>query len=1226
VTNFPDAVDSLPDPVGGDALALSNGKPHSVHHKDLNDAVEALERQGVGPVYENALSATASPAIRLANCTSLTADGPLSPPAVWTSYGQYGTTGPVRSITGGYVQAVFSGPNNGWLVCNLGADYAVPDAVALKVTLSHTRNPALTDKYVNKNLKVLISDAPFTGVDRGTSEPIIAGNTVETSPYGSGDGVPNHPSVTLGTLTKVRSIAFLMHDMEDYTSITLQVQGIDVRATTELEAALGSGPAVVPANYVPSGTYDQSMALGRAGFPAIDLRPGYQIIYNYGGEHHMREIQASGLEDGSALADYALQRISGELQPHEKLVFPPGASYLVQNHPIFLHSQSDIEIDFNGARFFKDATTFDADGHYIALRDTSRVKLHGFHLFGYRQFSYSGSQWVATTGTAVVGTARTFTALNHTAYIDTSGDGGGNGVAMQYLARDKDGNFSATFTLSDSAQVPKDCRIYLQTDRGTTVGYRDLTLTSTPTSYEVKIASTKFLHKGMRWLIKKMTATANTITLTTSTLRGVMSSAGGGPPWETQIGCQVWGRCSDVEVYDFTAEGLTSYVVNIGASDGYGVNIDFHDWSTRCTAVQGFGIVRASGPVRLDRFRMTEVNGNGIDLEAEVGVIDGVNITNGYFENIGVDGYSAFVGVKWFCVKDLVVDNIKGVNCNAMATAGFGAIGGSVTNCDFSKRDPQTNDYAGRPNNVDLQIAGQNMLWSNIHLSGGFNFMSAFSAFGSNPEDGWRDDGLALRYYELGNNVVENIFIDSGPVSGSVTPFSYLGSTPSGNVITDGYMGSNTLRNIVFSSMAPLQIDSIRTPSFIYPAMPEYHGIEGRPWQRAVPYTYRAASVGTPEFVPGGIQAFSQPIYDVQALSGGTATPVTWLPGGTTVAPSTVAGTPTQVTGLPIAVAPDGLVEANCELAAPGIWSTGVPGGSSFLGVTFGLQGSTDGGMTWYTLTGAPSLHLPGFRRLRAHTGPHTLVRAFCNNYSLGTIATVSMIGNWVGSRGRNLRMLNVPVTAAATTLAVTFPNQPTPPNNTWTATASTGGTLAAGTYTYRVGVKSIRSGAGVPDTAKSATVGANGLVELTADVGIPDEGWLVSTWTVFRKNPGDTNYTQRANICLSHPLFNYRPKGGLGNAQLEDHGAYVGFGSGFSSAGGLSAPWATIPGGGYSSAQLDTHNESGWEPDTNYGVQITPSWGTTAWVTAKREDGFDLAFGSAAPGGGGTVDLFFVR
>ena len=48
-------------------------------------------------------------------------------------------------------------------------------------------------------------------------------------------------------------------------------------------------------------------------------------------------------------------------------------------------------------------------------------------------------------------------------------------------------------------------------------------------------------------------------------------------------------------------------------------------------------------------------------------------------------------------------------------------------------------------------------------------------------------------------------------------------------------------------------------------------------------------------------------------------------------------------------------------------------------------------------------------------------------------------------------------------------------------------------------------------------------------------------------------------------------------------------------------------------------------EPDNLYGVQITPSWSTTVFVTAKTTTQFTANFGTVAPGGA-TIDFIVFR
>lgn len=48
-------------------------------------------------------------------------------------------------------------------------------------------------------------------------------------------------------------------------------------------------------------------------------------------------------------------------------------------------------------------------------------------------------------------------------------------------------------------------------------------------------------------------------------------------------------------------------------------------------------------------------------------------------------------------------------------------------------------------------------------------------------------------------------------------------------------------------------------------------------------------------------------------------------------------------------------------------------------------------------------------------------------------------------------------------------------------------------------------------------------------------------------------------------------------------------------------------------------------EPDTDYGVSVTPNWNTTVWVSNKTTTGCTINFGTAA-GAGATIDLITFR
>jgi hypothetical protein len=78
--------------------------------------------------------------------------------------------------------------------------------------------------------------------------------------------------------------------------------------------------------------------------------------------------------------------------------------------------------------------------------------------------------------------------------------------------------------------------------------------------------------------------------------------------------------------------------------------------------------------------------------------------------------------------------------------------------------------------------------------------------------------------------------------------------------------------------------------------------------------------------------------------------------------------------------------------------------------------------------------------------------------------------------------------------------------------------------------------------------------------------------------------------------------------------------------------PWTTLARAA-TTAELD-QNQSGWEPDNNYAVMVTPSWPTTVAVTKTDTTlfqdhgaGFTVTFGIPAPATtGGTFDWMVVR
>jgi hypothetical protein len=194
--------------------------------------------------------------------------------------------------------------------------------------------------------------------------------------------------------------------------------------------------------------------------------------------------------------------------------------------------------------------------------------------------------------------------------------------------------------------------------------------------------------------------------------------------------------------------------------------------------------------------------------------------------------------------------------------------------------------------------------------------------------------------------------------------------------------------------------------------------------------------------------------------------------------------------------------------------------------------------------------------------------------------------------------------------------------------TTTTGGFLTSGQYyVYRVGGRTYE---GMPISGPGASMAAQvrlltaGTNSITVTFGTP----LYSTTTdlkvmgttvwragPFVSNPGTYTGTYTRRVDLPGTTDFNHPAGGV-----DRETSFSGI------------PWTTlaVPA---TTAELD-QNQSGWEPDNNYAVIVTPSWPTPVAVTKTdtslfqhHGSGFTVTFGVPAPATtGGTFDWIVVR
>jgi hypothetical protein len=222
-------------------------------------------------------------------------------------------------------------------------------------------------------------------------------------------------------------------------------------------------------------------------------------------------------------------------------------------------------------------------------------------------------------------------------------------------------------------------------------------------------------------------------------------------------------------------------------------------------------------------------------------------------------------------------------------------------------------------------------------------------------------------------------------------------------------------------------------------------------------------------------------------------------------------------------------------------------------------------------------------------------------------------------TRGNNFRALNVAVTASTSTKTITFATR-SYPNPAWTtgAVPPGGGTLTPSTnYYYRMAGRPLYGGPPVPlvshvnNTSSTGTVLSLGI----SGLGNAANGVQIAGVTLYRGLVSAGPFTMRYDWIPDKPFYGVR-----GSQSLWDFGTYIQTVTANNTCWGYPTTTNGVAG------TYTPVDETGYEPDVNYGVFLETSWATTWSVTAKRTDGFDLAFGTAAPGGGGLISWMIVR
>jgi hypothetical protein len=214
-----------------------------------------------------------------------------------------------------------------------------------------------------------------------------------------------------------------------------------------------------------------------------------------------------------------------------------------------------------------------------------------------------------------------------------------------------------------------------------------------------------------------------------------------------------------------------------------------------------------------------------------------------------------------------------------------------------------------------------------------------------------------------------------------------------------------------------------------------------------------------------------------------------------------------------------------------------------------------------------------------------------------------------------NLRGRVTPANSA-TSAAVSFPSRSVPAP-AFTLLAGTGGSLTPSTtYYYRVAQRDRYGGPGTAATQASVTLNGSQTavtVKITNTADTTNDWWQYG-FTIWRGTTSGGPYTHRYDIV---PTTDW-PSLALG-------GGFVDTGTSATFAATADRSWGYPASTSATTGSFTPSDESGWEPDTNYDVFITPSWATTCHVTSRSASGFTINFGTSAPSGSETVSWFLV-
>lgn len=411
----------------------------------------------------------------------------------------------------------------------------------------------------------------------------------------------------------------------------------------------------------------------------------------------------------------------------------------------------------------------------------------------------------------------------------------GNGDSdQQYFGRDKDGYVKAGFTLSDSAQVANDCQLMVfDNDTGEIMATSTLTLTGTPTLYTLSFLLREHqLRMKLRWVVRKMLPTTNTITVTSCTEYNRNTYSG---EIEEQHGVRADHRCRNLNVIDCEIEGVGGDAVSGSALTVSGVLV--RGGYSRCAQRQGYSF-NGGANIRIEDVNIWQPGRSGLDFEPFAS--DG-STSNVHIRNVKIwDAYNYDIAAgNWARNYEWHFDNIVGYESRLGFLFG-GCRYGIIQNC---QRVVAEANWHTSSLDADWTVRGYHMTLMNCVSVSGFNLSGTDT----------------------------NTF-DPGPTSDTYTSAGIVGYglrvlSPYGRVV----VGANCYAEAIYTQAE--RTFAYGNSQYVSPV--KVDGVLGR-WEpgelrRQLPNSFKGVVLSSDPWFPGGLDLRNDPAVRVRGIGSGTA-------------------------------------------------------------------------------------------------------------------------------------------------------------------------------------------------------------------------------------------------------------------------------------------------------------------------------------------------------------------